>query len=104
MTSHFKKQSYRLPSVLNAMYNSDLKVQYIVQAPQLTPDEKSAAVYLNELRHFLTLQIQLQNQFQVQTNLQTQLQRTTPNLPEASKTPEQYPSTVPCHTILTYNF
>ena len=59
--------------MLNAMYNSDQQMKQIVQAPFLTPDEKST-LYSNELHRFQSFQNQLQNQLYSQNNLQTQLQ------------------------------
>ena len=55
------------------MYNSDQQMKKIVQAPLLTPDEKST-LYSNELHRFQSFQNQLQNQLRSQNNLQTQLQ------------------------------
>ena len=55
------------------MYNSDQQMKQIVQAPLLTPDEKST-LHSNELHHFQSFQNQLQNQLRSQNNLQTQLQ------------------------------
>ena len=54
------------------MYNSD-QMKQIVQAPLLTPDEKST-LYSNELHRFQSFPNQLQNQLCSQNNLQTQLQ------------------------------
>ena len=68
-----QKQSHRQPPILNAMYNSDQQMKKIVQAPLLTPDEKST-LYSNELHRFQSFQNQLQNQLRSQNNLQTQLQ------------------------------
>ena len=55
------------------MYNLDQQMKQIVQAPLLTPDEKST-LYSNELHRFQSFQNQLQNQLRSQNNLQTQLQ------------------------------
>ena len=48
-------------------------MKQIVQAPLLTPDEKST-LYSNELHRFQLFQNQLQNHLRSQNNLQTQLQ------------------------------
>ena len=40
LTEYFKKNSYQQPPVVNAMYNSEEQMQQIMQAPQLTQDEK----------------------------------------------------------------
>ena len=55
------------------MYNSDQQMKQIVQAPLLTPDEKST-LYSNELHRFQSFQNQLQNQVRSQNKLQIQLQ------------------------------
>ena len=38
---YIRKQSNQQSPILNAMYNSDQQIHQIVQAPLLTPDEKS---------------------------------------------------------------
>ena len=70
---YIRKRSYEQSPILNAMYNSDQQMKQIVQAPLLTPDEKST-LYSNELHRFQSFQNQLQNQLRSQNNLQTQLQ------------------------------
>ena len=55
------------------MYNLDQQMKQIVQAPLLTPDEKST-LYSNELHRFQSFQNELQNELRSQNNLQTQLQ------------------------------
>ena len=55
------------------MYNSYQQMKQIVQAPLLTPDEKST-LYCNELHRFQSFPNQLQNQLRSQNNLQTQPQ------------------------------
>ena len=69
---YIRKRSYEQSPILNTMYNSDQHVKQIVQAPLLTPDEKST-VYSNEFHRFQSFQNQLQNQLRSQNNLQTQL-------------------------------
>ena len=70
---YIRKRSYEQSPVLNAMYNSDQQMKQIVQAPLLTPDEKST-LYSNEFHRFQSFQNQLQYQLRSQNNLQTQLQ------------------------------
>ena len=48
-------------------------MKQIVQAPLLTPDEKSTP-YFNEFHRFHSFQNQVQNQLRSQNNLQTQIQ------------------------------
>ena len=48
-------------------------MKQILQAPLLTPDEKST-LYSNELHRFQSFQNQLQNQVRSPNNLQTQIQ------------------------------
>ena len=48
---YIQKRSYEQSPMLNAMYNSDQQMKQIVQAPLLTPDEKST-LYSNELHRF----------------------------------------------------
>ena len=43
------------------MYNSEEKMQHIMQAPQLTPDAKMK-LYDDTLERFLTFQSELKNQ------------------------------------------
>ena len=50
-----------------------INMKQIVQAPLMTPDEKST-LYSSELHHFQSFQNQIQNQLRWQNNLQTQLQ------------------------------
>ena len=67
------------------MYNSEEQMQQIMQAPQLTQDEK-VKLCDQTLQCFPTFQSQLKNQHLVPSNLQT-----TRNLPE---TPQELNSTV----------
>ena len=62
------------------MYNSEEKMQHIMQEPQLTPDAKMK-LYDETLERFLTFQSQLKNQLLVQNNLQAtpKLSETPPN-------------------------
>ena len=62
---YIRKRSYEQSPILNAMYNSDQQMKQIVQAPLLTPDEKST-LYSNELHRFQSFQNQRQNQLSSQ--------------------------------------
>ena len=70
--------------MLYAMYNSEEKMQHIMQAPQLTPDAEMK-MYDETLERFLTFQSQLKNQLLVQNNLQA--------TPKLSETPSKHNST-----------
>ena len=63
LSGYMRKQSYRQPPILNAMYNTEQEMENILNAPSMTPDEKST-LYSNEYHRFQTFKNQLQSKFQ----------------------------------------
>ena len=63
LSGYMRKQSYRQPPILNAMYNTEQEMENILNAPFMTPDKKST-LYSNEYHRFQTFKNQLQSKFQ----------------------------------------
>ena len=64
LNGYMRKQSYRQPPIVNAIYNTEQEMENIVNAPSMTPDEKST-LYSSEYHRFQTLRNQLQSDFQI---------------------------------------
>ena len=62
LSGYMRKKSYRQPSILNAMYNTEQEMENILSAPSMTPDEKST-LYSNQYHRFPTFKNQLQSKF-----------------------------------------
>ena len=63
LSGYIRKQTYRQPPLLNAVYNTEQRMENILSSPSMTPNEKSA-LYANEYHRFQSFQNQLQNKFQ----------------------------------------
>ena len=63
LSGYMRCQSYRQPPILNALYNTEQEMENILNAPSMTPDEKST-LYFNEYHRFQTFKHQLQSKFQ----------------------------------------
>ena len=61
-----KKQSYRQPPILNAKYNTEQEMENILNAPSMTPDEKST-LCSNDIIDFKHLKIIYKANFKVLT-------------------------------------
>ena len=53
ISKFIQKQSYRLPPLVNAMYDAEQRMEEIMEAPQLSAVEKSK-LYSDQLNRFLT--------------------------------------------------
>ena len=63
LSGYIRKQTYRQPPILNAIYNTEQRMENILSSPSMTLNEKSA-LYANEYHRFQSFQNQLQNKFQ----------------------------------------
>ena len=63
LSGYMRKQSYRQPPILNAMYNTEQEMENILNAPSMTPDE-IRTLYSNEYHRFQKFKNQLKSKFQ----------------------------------------
>ena len=87
LDGYMKKQSYRQPSILNAMYNTEQGMKNILNAPSISPDEKST-LYSNEYHRFQTFKNQLQSKFQsLEDQLAGFIKKATKSIEEVANKP-----------------
>ena len=90
LSGYMRKQSYRQPPILNAMYNTEQEMENILNAcaPFMTPDEKST-LYSNEYHRFQTFKNQLQSKFQsLEDQLTDFIKKATKSIEEAKNKPQ----------------
>ena len=88
LSGYMRKQSYRQPPILNAMYNTEQEMENILSAPSMTPDEKST-LYSNEYHRFQTFKNQLQSKFQsLEDQLTGFIKKATKSIEEAKNKPQ----------------
>ena len=90
LSGYMRKQSYRQPPILNAMYNTEQEMENILNAPSMTSDEKSA-LYSNEYHRFQTFKSQLQSKLQsLEDQLTDFIKKATNSIEEAKNKPQSF--------------
>ena len=83
-----RKKSYRQPPILNACAIRNRKCKKNLNAPSMTPDEKST-LYFNEYHRFQTFKNQLQSKFQsLEDQLTDFIKKATKGIEEAKNKPQ----------------
>ena len=99
LSGYMRKQSYRQPPILNAMYNTEQEMENILNAPSMIPDEKSA-LYSNEYHRFQTFKNQLQSKFE---SLEDQLTDFIKNATKSIEEPKNKPQSSQLHAVVEYS-